>query len=121
MRAEYEDLDPELVWRPEDLIKTMTVLLEHRQMRGELKEHVIENLQQYQAEYTYELRAELAILFATKMDPKYRGMYFDKFMDRFVKDSPYLDEDTLYKILWAFIKANRLIVREDAFEWLQVR
>lgn len=121
MRTEVENLDPALVWRPEDLIKAMTVLLEHRQMKGELKEHVIENLQQYQSEYTYETRAELAILFATKMDERYRDMYFSKFLDKFVKDAPYLDEDTLYKILWAFIKANRLVVREDAYEWLQVR
>lgn len=55
------------------------------------------------------------------MDERYRDMYFNKFLDKFIKDMEFLDEETLYKILWAFIKAERLVVREDAFEWSQVR
>ena len=63
----------------------------------------------------------MAVLFAGKMDPRYRDMYFDKFLDKFIRDLPYLDENLLYKILWAFIKAERLVIKEDAFEWMQVR
>lgn len=44
-------------------------------------------------------------------------MFFDKFLDKFIKDFGFLKEETMYKILWSFVKANRLVVREDAFEW----
>ena len=65
--------------------------------------------------------AELAIIYSTQMDDKYQQLFFDKFLDKFLGDINFLKEETLYKILWSFIKANRLVVREDAFEWHQVR
>jgi len=55
------------------------------------------------------------------MDGKYQELFFDKFLDKFLRDLEHLNEETLYKILWSFIKAGRLVVREDAFEWLQTR
>ena len=55
------------------------------------------------------------------MDGKYQDVFFAKFLDKFLRDIQYLKEETLYKILWSFIKANRLVIREDAFEWQQVR
>ena len=42
-------------------------------------------------------------------------MFFDMTMDKFVKDLPYLKEETLYKILWSMIKAERLLVKNDFF------
>lgn len=51
----------------------------------------------------YEVLSELAFIFATKMDPTHRKMFFDKLMDRFVGDLRYLDDQTLYKMVWIFI------------------
>lgn len=42
-------------------------------------------------------------------------------MSKFSKEIQYLQEDTLYKILWSFIKAGRLIVKEDVYEWVIVK
>lgn len=49
------------------------------------------------------------------MDEKYKKMFFDRLIDKFIKDLPYLNEDTLYKILWSIIKAERLVVKNDAY------
>ena len=55
------------------------------------------------------------------MDEKYKSMFFDKFIDKFVKDLEFLKEETLYKVLWSLVKAKRLVVKNDAFMWMMVR
>jgi hypothetical protein len=55
------------------------------------------------------------------MDKTYKAEFFDKLMDKFVHDISYLKEETIYKILWSFLKADRLNVKEDSFEWFQVK
>lgn len=117
MRTELDNIDPSMTWRPDHLLKTATVLLEHRQMKGEFKLQMIEHIEMYRTDFDYDVRADLAVLFATKMDDKYRDQFFDKFLDSYLKDMKYLDQDTLYKILWAFIKADRLKVNKDIYEW----
>ena len=52
------------------------------------------------------------------MDPKYQNMFFEKFMNKFLKDISFLKEETLYKILWSFVKAGRLTVKDDVYEWM---
>ena len=42
-------------------------------------------------------------------------------MSKFSKEIQYLHEETLYKILWSFIKAGRLVVKEDVYEWMTVK
>lgn len=49
------------------------------------------------------------------MDDKYKKMFFDALIDKFVSDLPFLNEETLYKILWSMIKAERLVVKDDAY------
>lgn len=65
--------------------------------------------------------SEIALIFAAKMDPTYRKLFFDKFMDRFVTDLRYLDDDTLYKMVWTFIRADRFQKDEDAMHWYRIR
>ena len=73
MRTEMENImDPMMTWRSEHLLKTATLLLEHRQMKGEFKEQMIEHIEMYRTDFNYEVRADLAVLFATKMDERYR-------------------------------------------------
>ncbi len=55
------------------------------------------------------------------MDDKYKRMFFDRMMDKFVKDLLFLKDESLYKILWSMIKAERLVVKNDAYQWIQVR
>ena len=65
--------------------------------------------------------AELAIIYATEMDETYKEQFFSKFMNKFSKEIEYLHEETLYKILWSFIKAGRLTVKEDVYEWITIK
>lgn len=65
--------------------------------------------------------ADLAVIYATKMDDKYQEVFFDKYMTHFVQNIKFLKEETLYQMLWSFIKANRLVVREDQYEWSLVK
>jgi len=41
------------------------------------------------------------------MDETYKNKFFDLFMDKFLNDIEYLDDNNFYKILWSFIKAGR--------------
>lgn len=66
---------------------------------------------------TYEVLAELAVVYATKMDKTYKEMFFQKTKEKFFKELKYLKEETLYKILWACVKSGELTVSENSSEW----
>ena len=65
--------------------------------------------------------SELAVIYATKMDQVYKGLFFEKTKDKFLKELKYLKEETLYKILWACVKAEQLSVSEKSLEWQGVK
>jgi hypothetical protein len=73
------------------------------------------------SEQTYEVLAELAVIYATKMDKTYKELFFQKTKDKFMKELKYLKEETLYKILWACIKSGELTVSEHSSEWQGVK
>ena len=52
------------------------------------------------------------------MDENYKRMFFDRLSEKFVKDLQFLKEESLYKILWSMIKAKRLVVENDAYQWI---
>ena len=106
---------------PEDLVKSLNLFIQHKQLHGAFKQQVIDVIERDRSYYTYEVLAELAIIYATEMDDTYKEQFFSKFMSKFSKEIQYLQEDTLYKILWSFIKAGRLIVKEDVYEWVIVK
>ena len=54
---------------------------------------------------TYEATSELAVLFASQMDETYKGLFFQKTQQKFVKELNYLKDETLYKIVWALLKS----------------
>lgn len=72
LRSEFLAMDPDLYIKPEDMVKLLNVLLQHKQLRGDLKQQIIETLESDQRDYSYEILAELAIIYATKMDGKYQ-------------------------------------------------
>jgi len=103
--------------KPDDLIKILNVLQKHGHLLSALKHDIIDLVIGNRAEYTYEVIADLAMEFATNMDQKHTQHFFDKFMDKFMRDIPHLKEDTLYKLLWACIKAGRLTTEGDWYKW----
>ena len=76
-------------------------------MSGELKINMINTIESNRMNYSYEVFSELAVVFATKMDPTYCARFFERFMAKFINDMKYLDDSTLYKLLWSFVKAGR--------------
>jgi hypothetical protein len=40
------------------------------------------------------------------MDPTYKGLFFEAFKEKFLKDLEFLDQHTFYKVLWAFVKSD---------------
>lgn len=90
-------------------------MLKHGQMEGYLKIQVLETIENDQRNYSYEVFSELAVTFATKMDDKYKEMFFDKFLNKFVSDLGFLDDEIMYKILWSCIRADRFVGKNDAY------
>lgn len=90
-------------------------------MSGEVKNMLAEYIHDNVNDLTYETTAELAVIYATKMDETFRKMFFNKMRPKFLKELKYLKEETLYKILWSLIKAGELKVSEKSPEWLMVK
>jgi hypothetical protein len=66
---------------------------------------------------SYETLAELAVINAAKMDSVYRSMFFDKTRDKFIKELEYLKDETMYKILWALFKADKITAQAHDLTW----
>ena len=57
---------------------------------------------------SYETLSELAVVYATKMDKTYQGLFFNTMKTKFLNDLQYLKDETLYKILWAVITSGEM-------------
>ena len=90
-------------------------------MDSMLKQAMIDHIEDNLNDLTYEIKAELAILYASKMDKTYKSIFFSKLRDKFIKEIKYLKEETLYKILWAMIKAEELKISDDSPEWILIK
>jgi len=54
---------------------------------------------------TYETTSELAVIYASRMDDTYKNLFFEKTAEKFLKELRYLKDETMYKIVWAMVKA----------------
>jgi len=72
-------------------------------------------------ELTYEVLAELSVIYATKIDQTYKGLFFEKTKSKFLKELKYLKEETLYKILWSLVKSEELKIKDNSTEWQAVK
>jgi len=108
MHDGYSTKDAGNYIKPEDCIKIMNVLLAHDQMKEELKNSMLEFIEENMTSFSYETLAELAVLHASKQDKIYRDLFFEKVRDKFIKDLQYLKDETAYKILWAMFKAEQV-------------
>ena len=57
---------------PEDLVKSLNLFIQHKQLHGAFKQQVIDVIERDRSYYTYEVLAELAIIYATEMDDTYK-------------------------------------------------
>ena len=80
-------------------------------------EHIVEDMGQF----SYEVLAEVAIIYASKMPETYKKMFFDKMRIKFLKELEFLSDDTMYKIIWSFFKGNALTVNRKNKDWEAVK
>ena len=86
-------------------------------MHDNLKQQMIEHIQQENTTFSYEILSELAVVYALKMDATYKKMFFTEMRSKFLKELEYLKDETLYKILWSFFKAEALTISSRNAEW----
>ena len=55
------------------------------------------------------------------MDDTYKGMFFKKMQDKFMKEMRYLKDETLYKIVWAMIKSESVTIAANSVEWTAIK
>ena len=116
-----DNFDPDqrdLFIQPEDLGKIVNTLTDVYQLSADLKELLIEYITYTNyGQLSYEIHAELAVLYATKVDETYRKSYFLKVRERFIKELKHLKGETMYKIIWSMMRANQLTISKENYEW----
>lgn len=105
----------------EDLIKISTLLLDHGHMKEELKHAIITNIESNLQLMSFEVLAELAVIFAAKQDATYCGLYFNKVRDKFLQNFNFLKDETVYKFLWAMFKADQFTAQPNDYKWQLIK
>lgn len=118
---EHNPTHIDLVMQPEDLLKITTTLLEYGQMHQTLKQGVIDYIEEHLSTMTYETTSELAVIYASRMDDTYKKLFFEKTGEKFLKELRYLKDETMYKIVWAMVKAQSVLVAEESDRWNLVK
>ena len=103
------------------MIKIANTLLDHQQMHAGVQESMMDHIQENVGDFSYEVLAEIAVIYASKMDVTYKKMFFDKMRLKFLKELEYLKDETLYKILWSFFKANAMTINRKNKDWEAVK
>lgn len=66
---------------------------------------MIDYIEEHLPTMTYETTSELAVIYASRMDVTYKNLFFEKTGEKFLKELRYLKDETMYKIVWAMVKA----------------
>ena len=122
LSGEHNPASLELLLKPEvDLAKITNTLLDYRGMHENLKNGMVEYIADNLSSLTFETTSELAVVFSTKMDETYKGLFFKNTKDKFMKELRYLKDETMYKIIWALIKSETMTVSAESLEWNLVK
>ena len=111
----------DLVLQPDDLMKITTNLLEYGQMHETLKNGMIDYIAERVNTLTFEVTAELAVIYAMKMDETYKGLFFKKMQDKFMKEIRYLKDETMYKIVWSMVKSQSVNIASNSDYWNSIK
>mmetsp|Transcript_15020 Transcript_15020/g.25531 ORF Transcript_15020/g.25531 Transcript_15020/m.25531 type:complete len:412 (-) Transcript_15020:1057-2292(-) len=121
LRGEYKQMDYHLFVKAEHIFPIMETLLEYKQLHDGTKDEINEFISSKSSDFNYSILADLSMVFATKMDKKYQNLFFDTQLSKFAADLRFIGEKELYKILWSFIKSERLSVQSGGGDWILVR
>jgi predicted metal-dependent hydrolase len=79
---------------------------DHKMMTHDLKEHISDYLKENVNNFNYNVLSELAVIYATKMDPTYKELFFKNMKEKFFRDLKFLDNDNFYKLIWSLVKSE---------------
>ena len=108
LAGDYITQNHELYLKQTDIIKIINTLVGFGRMTGELRHAIYDFIKVEMNSMNYETLAELAVVYATKMDKTYQGLFFNLMKNKFMNDLQYLKDETLYKILWAVISSGEM-------------
>jgi hypothetical protein len=60
-------------------------------MTHDLKDNILEYVSNNVNSFNYSIMAELAVIYASKMDQTYKELFFEKMKEKFFRDLKYLD------------------------------
>jgi len=60
--------------------------------------------------------AEIAVVYASKMDSHYSKYFFKVFKEKFLRDLRFLEQRSFYKLVWALVKSEAL-TEEGENDW----
>lgn len=90
-------------------------------MNENLNDTMVDYIYDNLHDLSYEVTAELAVIYATRVDKTYRELFFSRVRNKFIKELKYLKEETLYKILWSLLKADQLKITDNSAEWCLIK
>ena len=101
LRDNFDPTRRELFIQPDDLAKIINTMLGYGgQMTDDLKQSLMLYITEEQINYlSYDIMAELAVLYSTKMDEQYQRLFFERTKTKFLKELKHLKGETMYKIL----------------------
>lgn len=102
-------------------MKITSTMLEYEQMHDTLKNGVIDYIKDEMGNVTFETMSELAVIFAMKMDPTYKGMFFSHVVGKCMKELRHLKDETLYKIVWSLVKSQTVVVAAESVRWQTIK
>ena len=121
LHNEHDPISYDCVFTPEDLIKITTTLLEYKQLHETLKNGIDEYLKDNINKFNFDVMSELAVIYASKMDETYKKLFFEKTIDKFMRELSHLKDDTLYKIVWSLVKAKTVIISSKSAQWSLIK
>lgn len=104
--SNYDPDSNELFVQDEDLPKVMNVFLDWKVSSQELFENIVEYFQNNSSLIKMPVLAEVAVIFASKVEATYADRFFKDFRSKFLDNLEYLEPSILYKTLWSLIKSG---------------
>lgn len=105
----------------EDLPKVMNVYLDWKVPSHELFENIIEYFENNSAAMKLSVLAEVAVIFASKVDKTVQGRFFKIFRDKFLDNIEFIEPSLLYKTLWSLIKSETVKVSDRDPHWAPIQ
>ena len=105
----------------DDVIKILNTMLDIQSMNGEVKDALIEHIEDNIGQFNYETIAELTVVYASKMDDTYKKQFFKLHSTRLLSELEHLKGETMFKIIWSLVHSGRVKVNTEDHNWQLIK